>query len=261
MTDTLDRTDQQTADPLLASLQPFFLSCERNFKQYNLLASQVAAAEGDRDAAVKAWMDGSSDPEAVAIRQAIANAEAKLRSMADVAVGDSQVSEEEKTRLKQQLETLTKKVKSSTRGLRGLAEPFGISVDDKLRDLGDPFAKAAPTGSGSTLPRPSVYVECMRNGKPDQVMTFPNLSQAASHMDIPLEDLGKLYASAAGVPYEEVSKVKTVTNFEWTHGTNGNVWTIKTTPKESARGREAVSKAPAASDGAQEPTQSQEDVA
>lgn len=252
-------TETTQEDPRLLSLKPFFDSCERNFKEYQSLAAQVAAADGDRDAAVQAWMDTTADAEATAIRDAIARATEKLRTLAEAAVGDTTISEEEKARLKTQLTEVEKKAKASSRSLRGLADPFGLDVTPMLAKLGDPFLPKTPTGTGSSAPRPSVYVECMRNGNPKQTMTFENLSGAAKHMDIPLEELGKLYAEAAGVPYEDIAKVKEPKEFEWTHGTNGNHWTIKTTPKENSRGRQAVVNTDTAS--TEQPSENDEAVA
>lgn len=244
MTDpqVLDAETTDETDPMLDFLKPFFVKCERNFKAYRQLEAEVAAAEGDRDAAIKAWMDGSSDEEAKAIRDAIERATAKLRTLAEAAVGDTQVSEEEKARLKVQLDTAAKKAKASSRGLRGLAEPFEIDVTSQLRSLGDPFLPAEKTGTGSSLPRTSVYVQTIRNGDPKRSMTFENMSGAAKHIDLPIEELGKLYAQAGGVPYEEISKIKEPLEFTYQNTAlkDAPVWTIKTTPKESARGRQAV---------------------
>jgi flavin-binding protein dodecin len=244
MTDpqVLNPEADEDTDPMLDFLKPFFAKCERNFKDYRSLEAQVAAAEGDRDAAVRAWMDNSSDEEAKAIRDAIERATNKLRTLAEAAVGDTKVSDEEKARLKVQLEAAAKKAKASSRGLRGLAEPFDLDVTPKLRSLGDPFLPAEKTGTGSTLPRTSVYVQTIRNGDPKRSMTFENMSGAAKHIDLPIEELGKLYAQAAGVPYEDISKVKEQLEFTYQNDQlkDAPVWTIKTTPKESARGRQAV---------------------
>jgi len=231
-----------TENPMLASLQPFFSACERNIQKYNLVLAQVQAAEGDRDAAIQAWMDGSEDEEATAIRNAIKQAEAKLRSLAEVAVGDDEVTPEEKAKLRTELETTEKKLKSASRALRNLAEPFDIDVNPILQKMGDPFLPKQSTGTGSGLPRPSVYVKCTKDGDPQRSMTFENLSGAAKAMDIPVEELGKLYAKAAGVPYEEIARVKTQTTFTWKNDAlkNGPEWIVETTPKENSRGREAV---------------------
>jgi hypothetical protein len=232
---------QEPTDPRLDSLRPFFASCEKNFKDYHNLKSQVDAAEGDREAALKAWMDNSTDPEATAIRNAVQNALDKLRTLAESAVGDQQISEEEKARLKTELAAVEKRAKASSRSLRGLAEPFDLDVTPMLAKLGDPFLPKAPTGTGSGLPRPSVIVECRRNRDPKQTMTFENLSQAAKHMDITVEDLGKLYAQTAGVAYEEIAKVDTPQEFTYQSTREGAPhWDIRTTPKKTARGRQAV---------------------
>lgn len=256
-------TDTQTVeDPRLVALKPLMDAVRKNIQDYQALNSQVAAAEGDRETAIKSWMEGSSDPEATAIREAIERANAKLRTLAEANVQDSTLTDEEKFKLKAELENRTKKLKASSRALRGLAEPFDLDVTPILREMGDPFLPKEATGTGSGLPRPSVYVQCIRNhDEAKQSMTFENLSGAAKHMDIPVEDLGKLYAKAAGVAYEEVAQVKTPQEFEWKNESLKNAphWTIKTTPKESARrGRQPVS---TSTQGQGEPASNEEDAA
>lgn len=234
-------------NPLLVNLAPLFTAIEQNIATYNSVAAQLAAAEGDRDAAVQSWMDSSNDPDATALRNAIKEATERLKTMAESAVGDTTVSDEEKTRIKAAKEEAEKKLRASSKAVRGLADPFGLDITPILRKLGDPFTPKANTGTGSSLPRPSVYVKCMRNHEPKQTMTFDTLSAAAKHMDYDLEQLGRQYAKEGGKPYEEVSKVDKVVEFEWQNTAVANAphWTITVTPKENTRGRTAVASSPA----------------
>jgi hypothetical protein len=252
----------QTTDPRLVALQPFFDACEQNIKNYTLLDSQVKAAEGDRNAAVKAWMDSSTDEEAVAIREAVARATEKLRTLAEAAVGDTQVSDQEKARLKTQRDEVEKALKAGSRALRNLAEPFGIDVTERLKALGDPFLPKQSTGTGSSAPRPSVYVRVTKNNDPLKTQTFENLSSAAKFMELDVQDLGKLYAEA-GVPYEEISKVKEQKEFTWQNSNLKDAphWSIQTTPKDNSRGREAVANAPTPVVTQEPPTETEEAVA
>lgn len=229
--------------PIFTNLAPLFTAIEANVATYQSVSAQLSAAEGDRDAAVQSWMDSTSDADAVALREAIQQAQTRLKTMAEAAVGDTQTTPEEKARIKTAKEEAEKKLRASSKAVRGLAEPFNLDVTPILRKLNDPFVPKASTGTGSSLPRPSVYVKCMRNHEPKQTMAFENLSGAAKHMDYDLEALGRQYASVAGKPYEEVSKVDTVQEFEWTNPNLKDAphWTITITPKESNRGRQAVS--------------------
>lgn len=236
-----DQTLEQ--DPRLVALAPYFRRVETNIHKYQALNSQYQAATGDREAAVKAWMAGSEDEEATAIREAIKRAEAKLKLLAEAAVGETNLSEQEVAKLKAELEVAEKKLKASSRALRGLAEPFEVDVTPMLDRLGDPFLpKQTSATAGTGLPRPSVYVEVTKNHNDKLKMTFENLSGAAKAIDLDVKDLGKLYAEAAGVAYEEIAKVKEPQEFEWQNSTLKDAphWTIKTTPKESNRGRQAV---------------------
>lgn len=231
--------------PLLVNLAPFFTAIEQNISAYNSAAAQLAAAEGDRDAAVKSWMDNTTDPDAVALREVINEATNRLKTLADAAVGDTSVSEEEKARIKTLKEEAEKKLRASSRAVRGMAEPFSLDITPILRKLGDPFTPKQATGTGSGLPRPSVHVTVMKNNNFKQVMAFENLSSAANYTDYDLEQLGRHYARTAGVPYEEIAKITTVQEFEWKNSAlkDAPLWKFTITPKEGAkRGRQAVQK-------------------
>jgi hypothetical protein len=249
--------------PILTNLAPLFTAIEANVATYNAVAAQLAAAEGDRDAAVQSWMDSTNDESAVALRNVIKEATERLNTLAQSAVGDSRVTDEEKARIKTAKEEAEKKLRASSKAVRGLAEPFNLDVTPILRKLNDPFTPKVASGTGSSLPRPSVYIACMRNHDPKQTMTFDTLSAGAKHMDYDLEQLGRKYASVAGKPYEEVSKVDTVQKFEWQNESVKGAphWTITITPKDkSERGRPAVAETPSTAK-AVEPTQEQEQVA
>lgn len=243
---TTETQETQTPDldsnPLLAQLKPFFDAIEQNIAQYNAVSAQLAAAEGDRDAAIQSWMDSANDGDAAALRNVIKEATERLRTLAEAAVGDTSVSEEEKARIKTAKDEAEKRLRASSKAVRGLADPFNLDVTPILRRLGDPFTPKAATGTGSSLPRPSVYVKCMRNHDPKQTMTFDTLGAAAKHMDYDLEQLGRQYAKVGGKPYEEVAKIDHVVTFEWQNPNlkDAKHWTIEITPKESNRGRTAV---------------------
>lgn len=235
--------------PVLSNLAPLFTAIEQNVTTYNRASAQLAAAEGDRDSAVQGWMDSASDNDAVALRDVIREATTRLRTLAEAAVGDSQVSDVEKARIKSAKEAAEKQLRASSRAVRGLAEPFHLDITPILRKLNDPFTPKENAGTGSTLPRPSVYVKCMRNGDPKRTMSFDTLGAAAKHMDYDLEQLGRHYAKVAGKAYEEVAKIDTIQEFEWknTAVKDAPTWTITITPKEgNKRGRQAVAETPKA---------------
>lgn len=241
-------TDTTTEDPRLASLKPFFDRLRSNIAAYKALEARVAAADGDREAALAAWMESTTDDDAVQIRDVISRAQAKLRLLAESKVQSQELSPEERRKLGVEFEEMAKKVKGGSRGLRGLVEPFDIDLTPYLREMGDPFLPKAPTGTGSALPRPSVYVEVTKvgaDGSDEQTWNFDSLGSAAKLLEptgLGLEDLGKLYAEKAGVAYEEISKVKESHTFTWRNDSiaNASTYRITTTPKESARGRKAV---------------------
>lgn len=238
-------------DPRLQALQPFIASVKASIANYHATESRLKAATGDRDAAVKAWMLSSADDEATALRDAIERAKLKLRTLAEAAVQDNETSPAEQAKIKAEFEEVQKQLRAASRALRGLAEPFNLDITPLLREMGDPFTPKQPgtSGSGSSAPRPSVYVE-VRDNNSNQQWNFENLSGAAKLLEssgLDLEALGKLYAEAAKVDYEEIAKVKEPMEFTWKNPalSNATTYTIKTTPKESARrGRKPASSDP-----------------
>lgn len=249
MTESPDLSEVQ-----FAPFAPFFEQHKLNISAYKAVDSRLAAIDGDKDKAVKAWMESSDDESAVKLREVIAEATSRLKTLAETSITTEELSPEEVEKLKTEHGTLKEKVRAGNRGMTKLAEVLGVDISEKLKEMGDPTARAVSSGNASTgsgLPRASVNVTVYKQHDPDTKWTFENLSGAANHIDIPIEELQKLYANAGGVAHEEIKKIKTDQEFTY-HNTaiaNASVWVIKTSPKETApRGRQAVNKPAAPKD-------------
>ncbi len=223
-------------------LTPFLDAHKETVQQYNTVAGRLAAVEGDRDKAIQAWMDSSNDETAVRLREAVAEATRRLKLLAEQNIVTEDISEAEKEKLRTERDTYKEKLLAGSRTIVKLVDAYEIEdVDakDLLKELGDPFVRKTNDGGGggSGLPRASVNVHIANS---NSEWGCDSLSKAASIMDIPVEELQKLYAQAGGVAHEDIKTIKEPTQFEWTSA-KGVEWKISTTPKETApRGRKAV---------------------
>src|SRR5216110_826588 len=105
-----------------AMLEPLFEQHALNISAFKAVDSRLAAVEGDRDKAIKAWIESSDDPDAVKLREAIAEANRRLKLLAESSVQSEDLSEDDKAKLKAEHATLKDKVRAGTRGLQKLAD-------------------------------------------------------------------------------------------------------------------------------------------
>lgn len=200
-------------DPVLTKLASFAAD-------YSAVAAQLAAAEGDQDAARKAWLESTNDAAAVKLREQIAQLNAKLNAMAAKAVMSSQLSEEEKTRLAKERDTLKGQYRDGVLAAKKLAGVLGVpteedsDLDRALKAIGDPTrsGKGRPVGSsGNSGPRASVNV---RVEGPEVNQSFENLAAAAKATGIELSALQAEFAKAGGVAVSDISQIKTPQEFK-----------------------------------------------
>lgn len=226
-------------NPALTALAPFYGVLSARIGAYQAAKAKHAALSGDRRAAFRQWVESTEDPEAVELREAIAAAQKRLQELAAATLGDGAASQAEKKIAETKLSEATKEVKTSGKTLSDMVGLMGVKPEELnglLKALNYPFVKSATAHKGT--PRPSVLVKATNaNG----TFSFDTMSASCKTLDTDVETLGKAYADAAGVAYEEIAKVETPTTFQWTHPTRNTTWTLEFTPKETKpRGRQAV---------------------
>lgn len=208
--------------------------------QYTSLALKLAAAEGDREAALTSWMETTDLPAAVKIRNLIETNQKKLRELAETNVESSELSEEDKAKLQAELSTLKDKVKSGRGVVENLigslsSDPEGVKA--ALATIDDPVksnrGRKAGT-AGSNLPRVSARVTIHGGNFDDQnaVNEFDSFSAAANALNADVKEMQLAFAKAAGVEHQAISSVKKPVVFEFQAHENGPTYQVETTPKQ-----------------------------
>jgi hypothetical protein len=225
---------------------------EQDCKQYSDLATTLQAAEGDREAAVKQWAETADDAQAEKLRAGIAKLNAQLHALAEKSVSADEMSDEDKAKIREQLDSLGTKIRNGRNAAVSVAKTTGVDVEGIQKYLDDNVpdptrrkgAKgSANAGTGSSLPKASVNFTLVKG---DERATFDTFTLAAKHMDTTVEKLQLAYAEAASkatgskVEHADISSVTRELSF-----TFGD-YSVNTKPKARKKpGPRPGNKAPA----------------
>ena len=211
--------------------------------EYSSIQAQIAAADGDRETAVKSWMESTDLAAAVKLRDQIASATQRLRDLAEKNVSSVELTEDDRAKLTAELDALKGRIKSGYTVLNSMIESMSDdpeNVKKSLESIQNPAAsrKGVKAGSsGSTLPRISATVTI--NGgnfdQPDMPNEFDSFSKVASVLNCEVVDLQKAFAAAAGVSHENIKTVTRPIDFEFQPNENGPVYKLHTSPKTRAK--------------------------
>lgn len=187
-------------------------------KLYEDISARLKAADGDRAAALAAYVQTSDDPEVVKLRKAIEAANAKLQSLAEKNVVSESLSEDDKNKLKAEQEELKSQFRDGRKAILSIAETMKAMIDvDKvkaaLEEIGDPTrsGRGRKVGdTGSNLPKASATLVVKNANDTWTVQTF---GEAAKLMSIPVEKLQKVFAKAAKVEHADIASVTTPQTF------------------------------------------------
>jgi hypothetical protein len=203
---------------------------------YNNLSAKVAAADGDKDTALKAWMESADNAQAQRYRDQIAAATTKLRNLAEQNVETVELSEDDRTNLEKELDELKGKIKSGFSVMDNLIQnmsedPDGVKA--ALETIGNPTKSnrgRKPGSSGSSLPRVSAVITV--NGGELENAVYDSFSKVANIFNCEVKDLQLAFAAAAGVKHEDIKTVDKPVEFQFQPNENGSVYTLKTQPKD-----------------------------
>lgn len=205
---------------------------------YSQLETKLAAADGDRSAALKSWIDSTDNAAAVKLRQQIESANAKLNELAEKNVESVTLTEEDKAKANTELDALKPKIKAAFNVIENLIENMSDDpegVRNALNAISNPVksTRGRKAGSsGSKLPRVSATVTV--NGGALENQVYDSFSKVASVFKCDVEDIQKAFAEAAGVSHEDIKTVTDSVTFEFQPNSNGSVYTMTTTPKTRA---------------------------
>ncbi len=209
--------------------------------KYSSLETKLAAADGDKDAAITNWMETTDYPQALKLRQTIETATAKLRELAEKNANVEELSEEDKTKLNVELETLKTQGKAARDVIRRLirdVSPDPENVEKALDSIPNVFAgtrgRKPGTTVGSSLPRVSAYVT-VTGGNFESPQEFDSFSKVAMALNAEVKDVQIAFADAAGVKHGDIKTVDKSVSFTFQPKENGATYTLVTRPKERAK--------------------------
>lgn len=212
---------------------------EEAIQSYSELAGRLAAAEGDRESALKAWVENSTDKQALTLRNKIAELNSQLNALAEKHVKSETLSDDDKAKLNEELKVRKQAVKDTRNAVIMVNTTMKVDSDNVLKaldTLGDPTrsAKGKPAGSaGATGPRVSADVT-LTGGTIEGSKVFAGLSKAAIFLNADTKDLQQAYADAAKVDFESISKYEGELTFTFQPNANGAVYTVHTKTKPRA---------------------------
>lgn len=210
---------------------------ESHITSYKEVDGKLAAADGDRESAVKAWMDTSDDAAAEKLRVAIKNATEKLRTLAEKNVEELTLSDEEKTVLEAERDGHREKIRAGRTTVVKVAKLLDANMDEiekALEEMGDPTKGRVSSGggkTGSSLPRVSVNSRVYGGNLPETGEEFPTFSAVSKAINMEPKDIQVAFAEAAGVSHEDISSVDRPVSFTVKPHPDGAEYLIETTPK------------------------------
>lgn len=223
--------DYTEVDGTLGASLNFYAS---EVQEYAGLVARLKAADGDREAALKDYMDNSSDAEVSKLRNAIAAAQAKMRTLAEKNVQDEQLDDAAKGELVKQRDELKEKVRLGQKAIRDFATTMKSTLNydaviAALDEIGNPASSGRgrkPGTIGASGPKASVNIT-VTNG--NDSWEFKTFSESKKVLGADLKTIQQAYADAAGVQLDEISSVDKPLNF--TLETTNGKFQISTTPK------------------------------
>lgn len=211
------------------------LTLESHVKDYKSLKSQLDAADGDRESALQNYVENSDDAQAVKLRDQIRALNDKLRTLAEKNVQEIQLSDEDREKINTELSSHEKKINDAVTTAKKVATLLEIDQDGVMKALeviGNPTkgTRGRPKGStGASVPRASVNIKL--NGGSFKDQPFETFSALAKALNCDVEYLSKEFAVAAGVDYEDISKVDSPQQFKVQPKEDGPKYDVSTTPK------------------------------
>lgn len=221
--------------------------------QYREIDGQLQAAKGDRKAALKAWMQSSTDATVVELRELLKQTQARLMTLAEESVPNVELDESQQARLKTDRDVLKDRVRAGFRIAKDLPK-MGDSeaVTTYLETLEDPTRGSRSGGTRESGPRASVWAQVTNERvgtvKPSKTQSdvdncpfddaedwFKSLSFVTQSIGGSVKDLTAALADAAGVPVEEVSSIDHPVEFSYQAPGADVVQYIRTQPKERKR--------------------------
>lgn len=206
------------------------------------IEARLAAADGDKEKAIAAFLETSDDSQIVKLRNAISAAREKMLAIANEKVVVEVLSEDEKARLEKEKAELTTRIRSGRKTIADLSVNFGTDptgVAEALESIPDPTksGKGRKAGTtGSSLPRVSATLSVTGGNLTNE--KYESFSALAAVLNVDVADIQKPFADAAGVDPADIKSAFNNTNvvtFSFKPHEAGNEYTVVATQKVRAK--------------------------
>lgn len=237
-------TEEEAPNPLAGIYEgpdafsaKFLLRLQGFIVSHNDINSRLIAADGDKDAAVKNFIETSDDEEMTGLRNQLKELQAAIAEYANSMVKVETLSDDDKAKMREELKTLREKVSKGAEVARDAFEMNEIDVDggsaavDKMLEMMPKAKRGKAKGDkGSTLPRAYCKLTVTGGSLPDEGVQFDNFSRMATKFSVEAEELQKAFAAAGNVAWEDIKTIDVPLTFEFTPNGSETTYTIKTTP-------------------------------
>lgn len=217
-------------------LDPVLVQLEKCGAEFTAVNSRLAASEGDRDSAVKGYIESTTDTKLVQLRDKWNALYAQMTKLADAALSETELSDEEKASLTAERDALRDKFKNGVIAIRKTGEILGVEtelVDKALEEIGNPVSSGRGRAVGSEGykgPRASVWVTVVGdNGE----FKFDGFSKAAMKFNGDTADFQAAYAKAGNVAVDDIKTIKVPLTFPVEIG--DKTYTVRTYPKSKGQ--------------------------
>lgn len=217
-----------------------FAKLVSNINTFKTLQSRLAMAEGNTEKAIADFISSSQDDTAIQIRNQIMTLQKQLRAYAEKSIKTESLSDDDRAKLKEELESVKVKVQKGFEAIPNMAESSDQDVEGVmavLKTIPNPTKSnrgRKPGTPGTTGPHASA-IFYISGGGLDSVLQKDTFSAAALWLKCEVSDLQKAFAEAADKDLAKISEVNSPTEFEFTSHDKGKTFMIRTTPKVKAK--------------------------
>lgn len=215
----------------------FLLKLQSFITEFNGTNSRLIAADGDRDAAIKNFVETSDDEKMVALRAQLEEIKTAIRAHAEESVKTETLTDEVKASMREELKVLREKVAKGAEVARNAFEmnevdfeAGSIAVDKLLESMPKQKRGKAKGSTGSTSPRAYCNLTVFGGNLGTDGVHFDNFSRFATKFNCEAEDVQRAFAKAGGVEWEDIKTIDRPLEFTFTPNGSDVEYTIKTTP-------------------------------
>lgn len=215
----------------------FLLRLQNFITSHNDINSRLIAADGDREAAIKNFIETSDDDKMTALRAQLKELQDQIKAHADASVKTEELSDDDKAKMREELKTLREKVSKGAEVARDAFEMNEIDVEGgqsavaKMLEMMPKAKRGKAKGEkGSDLPRAYCKVKVFGGNLSKDGIEFDNFSRMGTKMSVDVAEIQKAFAAAGNVAWEDIKTIDRPLEFKFTPAGTETEYTVYTTP-------------------------------